>query len=468
MLLVSGVALAQPSVPRATPGATDAATRERMSLPQPSRLAQRNAMSYDDVYALFDLSKCSAQAVAETGRPMGFAQALRLAVCASVGVRQGDGLIEQSRAVVDRADAAGQPGVTVSAGPVYEHGKGVVGSGLVNLNWVLFDFGGRSASQSRARVALAAALDEQRAEVLLAVGQAAQLFSATQATLGRLGAAVRNLQIAQESLTVADARASVGAVSVTDRLQARTNVEQSQLEHARAQNAWYLARGAMNVALGLPAARDTSIEFEDEQSLFAQDIDLDAMVVEARERHPSVVAARARVQESLAQAESVRSQRWGTISLDASAGRTRQTSDVAGSRFGNESRAGVVWSIPLADRSSISAGVRDALGQSSARRAVVDDVRRRIELQVWQEGRSLLGEIDAVRASRAVLSSAENALRAATERYRAGVGGFSDVLVAQTTAAVARFQSVEAVANAQRAAWRLAAAVGRAGPLAPM
>ncbi len=467
MLLANGVALAQPAVPRTAPAAMDAATRERMSLPQPSRLAQRHAMGYDDVYALFDLSKCNAALAIDTGRPLGFAQALRLAVCASVGVRQGDGLIEQSRAGVERADAAGQPGVSLSAGPVYERGTGTVASGLVTLNWVLFDFGSRSASQSQARVALAASLDEQRAEVLLAVGQAAQLFSATQATLGRLGAAARNLQIAQESLTVADARASVGAVSVTDRLQARTNVEQSQLEHARAQNAWYIARGAMNVALGLPAARDTSIELGDEQVLFAQDIDLDAMVVEARDRHPSVAAARARVQESLAQADSLRSRRWGTIALDASAGRTRQTSDIAGSRFGNESRAGVVWSIPLADRSSVSTGVRDAIGQSSARRAVVDDVRRRIELQVWQEGRSLLGEIDAVRASRAVLASAETALRAATERYRAGVGGFSDVLVAQTTAAVARFQSVEAVANAQRAAWRLAAAVGRAGPLAP-
>ena len=84
---------------------------------------------------------------------------------------------------------------------------------------------------------------------------------------------------------------------------------------------------------------------------------------------------------------------------------------------------------------------------------------------MWQQSHALVSEREARRNSKAVLDSAETALRVATERFRLGVGNFSDVLTAQNSAANARFQSVESQANLRREQLRLAAAVGRFGSL---
>jgi outer membrane protein TolC len=49
-----------------------------------------------------------------------------------------------------------------------------------------------------------------------------------------------------------------------------------------------------------------------------------------------------------------------------------------------------------------------------------------------------------------------------------GVGSMTDVLNAQNIAANARFQWVESNANLLKARFKLAAAVGRLGPLKPI
>ncbi len=492
-----GQAVMPPSPSSGAPsvGGHDGVAREiqRDMMPRRSTLAQRGRMGLDGVdraggpmvsgelmQALFDVGRCApldaaavpgasssqvTTAVASSSAPLDLGSALRLAVCASAGVRQGAGLVQQAQAGIERADLAGTP--TVSAGPGLQSVRGFGTSATVGaqLQWALFDFGNRTASQAQARSALAATLDEQRAEVLDAMANAAQLFTAAQAAQGRMVAANHNLTMTRNSLAVAEGRAAGGAGTVTERLQAKTAQEQALLEAMRAETGWLVARSAMNLSLGLPANRDTRVVLGDAETLMAQDIDLAAMVDEARERHPQVTAARARLRESRQRAEALGSQRWGQLTLDAESGRSRQLKDLEGARHGGQTRAGLVWSIPLMDRGVIQSSRNEALGAAEVRRVAALEAQRRVELQIWQEGRSLLGELDTVRASRQVQEAAERALEAASERYRAGVGGFNDVLQVQAAAGQARFQSVEALANAQRAALRLAAAAGRVGPL---
>jgi outer membrane protein len=249
-----------------------------------------------------------------------------------------------------------------------------------------------------------------------------------------------------------------------DKLQAQTALAQARLEHSRAMSQWFTARGELAVAMGLPAER--AIEFaavdNEPEALPANAIDTRALIDEARANHPRIVAARARLAEAQARASAVGAESWGSVAVSAKSGRTRSSADTP---VRSNSSASVEWTLPLFDRASLRSRLGDAQGQIQVRNAGVADALSQVELLVWQQAQALRGQRDALEESLSVLDSAEAALRVAGERFRQGVGGFADVLSAQNAAANSRFQWVEARANLRRAQWRLAAAVGRFGPL---
>jgi outer membrane protein len=154
----------------------------------------------------------------------------------------------------------------------------------------------------------------------------------------------------------------------------------------------------------------------------------------------------------------VEGERWGSVALGARTGRSRASGD---SNVRGSTSATLQWTVPLFDRGQQDTRLRDAQGQIQQRSVGIDDAMRQVELQVWQQSQALQSEREGLRESRLVLESAELGLKVSSERYRLGVGNFSDVLTAQNSAANARFQVVEARANLRRAQLRLAAAVGR-------
>lgn len=407
---------------------------------------------------------CANNALIDLRGPLNIGQVASAVLCQQAGVLRGTGLAAQAQAALGQALAQGQPALSLSAGLDARSRAATSWEASARLDWVLFDFGSRDAGLRQARLALAAVLDEQRVEVLTALGEAAQLFAAAQAAHGRMDAAEVNLRSAQESARVADARHAAGAGTLGEKLQAQTAQAQAQFDQSRATSQWQSAAGSLSVAMGLPAQESvtfTPTEAPSDEAA-ANNIDLNALIDEARQRHPRVSAARARLAEARARVEAVTAERWGNLGLNASTGRTRSSSeaDARGS-----SSVGLQWTLPLFDRGAQSGRRGDALGQIMVREVDVGEALKQVELQVWQQGQALIGERDGLRHSRAVLDSADASLRVATERYRRGVGNFNDVLVPQNVAANARFQWVEAQANLRRAQLRLAASVGRFGPL---
>jgi outer membrane protein TolC len=69
-----------------------------------------------------------------------------------------------------------------------------------------------------------------------------------------------------------------------------------------------------------------------------------------------------------------------------------------------------------------------------------------------------------IETSRTLLASAEESERAASERYRAGVGSSLDLLTAQSTLAAARAQEVQARADWLLSLAQLAHDTGALGP----
>lgn len=387
-------------------------------------------------------------------------------ICNRLGVREGFGLTEQARAALELAENQRQPSLNLALGLEAERGGSTSSTAALRLEWLLFDFGASNASIQQSRLALAAVLDDQRAEVLLALADAAQFFAAAKTAFGRLDTADINLRTAQDSARMTEARQAAGAGSLAEKVQAQTALAQARLEQVRAKSQWLSASGSLAIAMGLSASH--AFEFDaaeaDDDSFFEKNLDVKALIEEARTRHPRITAARARLAESQARFKSIDAERWGSVNLSAAAGRIRTSGNT---ELRDTGSASVLWTLPLFDRGVTTARQREIQGQIQIRNASIDDALNQIELQVWQQSQELIADRDILREARAVRNSAELSLRVSSERYRSGVGLFSDVLNAQNVAANARFQWVEARANLLKSQLRLAASIGRFGPLAP-
>jgi outer membrane protein len=383
-------------------------------------------------------------------RPWTLGEAVAASICRALGVRQGAAGVLQADAAQLLASGRWQPALSLNAGWDSQRDYGTSTTALLRLDWVLFDFGQRSAASRQAGQALAAALDEQRSEVLNAVAQTALLFTTAQAAQGRYEAAAANLVTAMEGRQLAEARRDAGAASLAERSRADTVVAQARVEHARAQAQWLSARGALALALGRHAKDALELADAPPADEAANDIDLPALLDEARQRHPRIRAARARLTEAQARLDGVQNERWGSVGMSLQGGRSRFSSDLA---FHNQATAALGWTLPLFDRAVNASRQRDAAVQLRARDALLDEALLQVEGQVWEQGQTLQGERAARRDSQLALEHARAALRITSERYRLGVGSFSDLLAAQSAEARARL--------------RLAAAVGRLGPLAP-
>jgi outer membrane protein len=396
---------------------------------------------------------------------------MRAVVCNNTSLQQSAGDVVRARAAMDLAGSAWQPSVTLRGGVDASRGEQAQARATLDLEWVLLDFGASSAALLESRQAFLATLDEQSSEVLTAIAQAVQLYAATQAAFWRFEAANTNVRAALSSQRMAKARLGAGAASQLERLQAETALAQTRVEFARAMNAWMLARGELALAMGWPASRplllaqgDGSNDAEDESP-----IDFEALMAEARANHPRVSASRARQAEAKARVASIESQRWGSINVAARAGRSRTVGGVgvgnAGSGSSSGTSAALEWSVPLFDRGLLRSQAQDAQGRVQVRAAELEESQRLTTLQVWQEAQTLLGERSALRSSRVLLDSAEAAFLVSSERFRLGVGSFTDLVQAQSAAAGARLQWAESRANLTRTHWRLAAAAGRFGAL---
>ena len=395
--------------------------------------------------------------------PLTLDAVLATVICRYPAVRLGDALRLQSRAALQRLQDQAQPALSLSMGLDASRGEATSGTVELRAEWLLYDFGARDANGQQLRQALQALLEDQRAEALAAAAQAASLYATAQAAWARFDAAATNLQIAQDNSRAASARADAGAATLPERLQAETALAQSRVDHTRALRLWLLARGEIALAMGWAA--NEPLELAPPGLALASKRpppDLDSLVAEALERHPRVLASRMRLAEGQAQGAVVEANRWGGIVATARVGRTRASSDT---QVAGNASAAIGWSIPLFDRGSLRAQRDEASAQVLARTVRLDESQRQVVLQLWQEAQALLGARETLLAGQAVLEVASQALKVSSERFRMGVGSVTDLLNAQTAAANARIQWVQAQADMSRAEVRLAAASGRFGPL---
>jgi outer membrane protein len=335
------------------------------------------------------------------------------------------------------------------------------------LNWLVLDWGGRTASVDETRLALFAANWTHAASIQNVILEAEQAFYDYYTAKVLFEAQQAAVDEARTNLDAARERERAGLATIADVLQARTAHSQALLSLALLKGRTMTVRGALATAMGLPA----NTSFEAEIPISAPPLDavkksiaecLDTAVLD----RPDLAAVRAQALQAQAHVRTIRSQGLPSLSANGNAGEVYFTDFTKGNTTYGIS---ATLNVPIFSGFSHRYDVLTARAQADAALSGERNYRDLVALQVWTDYYNLETAASAVRTSEDLMASATKNQEVAAGRYKAGVGSIIDLLTAQSGLESARAQQIQARASWWTAAAQLAHATGRlrSGAAAP-
>lgn len=332
------------------------------------------------------------------------------------------------------------------------------------LNWLLFDFGGRSADVAEAQALLAEANAAHDAVLNDVILQVLQAYYAYEGAKSLLAAQEASLKQAEENLRAADERHRAGVATIADVLQARTVASQQRLAYDTVQGQIAVIRGALATALGVPANTPVEAgELPENLNLDSVTRTVDELIAAAEKQRPDLAAARSAAIATERHVASVRSNLYPTLGGTASGGRTYFGGSGAGASTDIYS-VGLLLRIPLFTGFQAQYDLRRAEENRGAADAAAVSVEQQVIQQVWSSYYNVKTAAQTIRTTRDLVASAGESADVTRGRYKAGVGNILDLLTAESALASARAQDVQARAQFLFSLAQLAHDVGSIEP----
>lgn len=369
----------------------------------------------------------------------------------------------QARAAADAyGSSQGRLFPTVTAGVTANHALSLATPGRppiersqygpsVSLAYTVLDFGGRSGTIDVTRQTAVAVDFTHNATVentILQVEAAAFGFLSTRA---QRDAQKVSVELASAALDAANERHRVGLATIADVLQAQTARSQAQLVLETLEGTLQVARGALAVAMGIPA--NTPYEIPDvpaADSVHFVTESVDSLIALAVRNRPELASARAQAAAASSQIRVARSGYLPALAVGATgANNVSNVSTFSGRTYS----LNVGVQMPVFTGFSNQYDVAAASEQYQAALARADATKQQVIQQVFTAYYTLRTATNRVRTATDLLASATQSETVARERYREGVGSIVDLLVAQAALANARAQAVDV-----RWQWRTALA----------
>ncbi len=320
----------------------------------------------------------------------------------------------------------------------------------LELNYLVLDFGARSARVVEARERVANAnfsFNRTQLDVLFAT---AQRYYHLLDALGQRDAAAVNLRNAETVRDAVNARLNVGLSTLPDALEARAAAAQANFTLQAAVGEVDVARGDLRSLLGASPLGPLEVQPLQELSLPRQlDVDVHGQIERALAQRPELGAQVAERDAARAEIHSAHSAFLPELRFQGQGGEVRA--------YGRQNQlpdtyAGPIeeWNATLNLRWELFEGGRRtaALAQAHAdekrAQAAIDQTRDDVEQQVYSAYIALRTAFFQRDAAAALLSAAQASYNAALRSYQLGVRNTVDVVTAQRTLAQALSSDVTA------------------------
>lgn len=336
----------------------------------------------------------------------------------------------------------------------------------LGLSWVLFDFGRREAALRNAKQLLVAANANQDRQLQEAFVVAAQLYYDALAAQGSQIAASKVAALAAENLNAAGAKFAAGAAALSDRLQAQTAYSQASLNEVRSIGALRNAKGLIALRMGLPPQTPLVLAGNLSRLPETQFVkSVDELLEQARNDHPSLIAAKAKLDAAKAGIDESLAIGRPSLSFIANISdvQTNQPMAYQGDSHVRDNSVGLQLNIPLFEGFERSYQVRGAQAQFDASEAELSAVEQRISVDLWTNYQALTVETRSLERTAEWVEQSNESLKIVQGRYSAGVGSMIELLNALSAYAAAEQQHINTLNNWQLARLKLAANLGRLG-----
>jgi len=347
-----------------------------------------------------------------------------------------NGSVNASHTFASSTPAASPPGTSSSI---------VAFDPAIQLSWLIFDMGGRDAAVSEKYQALLSADFSHNATIQDAVFQVIDAYFLYANAKAIKKAYETSVKDATENLEAAKQRHDNGLATIADVLQFKTALSQAQVNLATADGQVQTIRGALATAMGVPA--NTPYEIEDlPLNPKVENISeaVDSYIQKAEAGRPDLAAQKSKVEQSIAHIRTAHSALYPTLSFSDTLG---GGIDSQGSKWSNQNIAMLKLSIPIFSGHSLQAQEQKAKEDAEVQKANLSKLQQTIIYEVWASYFSLKTSAQRVASNEDLIASAQESYDVALGRYKAGVGGYLDLLSAQTTLESARAQRVTALAD---------------------
>jgi outer membrane protein len=315
----------------------------------------------------------------------------------------------------------------------------------VQLSWLIFDMGGRDAAVDEKYQALLAADFSHNSEIQDAVFQVIGAYFQYANAKAIKKAYETSVKDSEENFEAAKQRHDNGLATIADVLQFKTALSQAQVNLQTADGQVQTIRGALATAMGLPA--NTPYEIEDlPLNPKIEDISetVDSYIRKAEANRPDLAAQKSKVEQSMAHIRAADSSLYPTLSFSDTLG---GGIDSNGSKWSNQNIAMLKLSIPIFSGRSLQAKKQKAKEDAEIQKANLRRLQQTIIYEVWSSYFSLKTAGLRIKSNDDLIASAQQSYDVALGRYKAGVGGYLDLLSAQNALESARAQRVTALAD---------------------
>jgi outer membrane protein len=320
---------------------------------------------------------------------------------------------------------------------------------VLNVEYLVFDIGGRSGAIDEAKANLLAsdlAFNDTHRQV---IDQVASAYYRLLNAEGQREAAEVSLENAKTVEEDARARLENGLATKPDELEATAARAQAEYDLQATVGAVDVARGDLATAIGI--APDTAYKVEGIESLklpaSAAD-SVDQEIHRAFSQRPDLLAQLARLRATDAQIKQAKSTYFPSLSFQGNGGLARaygQQNLLPGSYAEGE-----VWTTELDLKWTLFDGARreyrisQAKADKKATQAEIDTLRDQIADEVWAAYSNMQTALRQQQAAAALLTASQESYEAAHEAYGYGVRNLLDVVSAQKVLAQARSEDVTA------------------------
>jgi len=267
--------------------------------------------------------------------------------------------------------------------------------------------------------------------------------------------AIQSLETSAANVKLAEARFKAGAVLQSDLLRAKVQYAEVKEMATRSGNSVKLAAANLNFAMGVPQEAEYAVE----GALSAQDMKegLDEMISGAFSLRPDLSSLGLNRKHAEANISQARTDYIPSLNL---MGQVDLNSDRIA---GNDAKSWAVMAVlqwNLFDGLVTTARVREATANAARMRAMEEQMRSGVQLQVRQAYYNLQASLERIAATSSSVQEAEEGFRIVQKRYEAGMTTLVDVLGAENALIRSRTGALQALYDNNVAAAELKLATG--------